>query len=367
MQEKDFAGDKKYYRVLKILNLLNEKGSVKIADLAAEFDVTERSIQRDIERVNMTFGLEQSGKGEYSFAAGVSLKEMRLSGEQLSALIFMNEIFKGMGGAFSKSFEALFQRMAKSSPWESPYSIIMPRPSKELDITKLIPDAETAILEHRKIRVDYPTKGVHASRVLSPLKLLVDNGFYYILAMGAKKGEYVKYRLDKMKNIELTPDTFTPPANIASQRPEDSDAPEDRPVSRRFLPQKRVLSPPKSNKGVPRRFHTAGIPAGTAHGSNSDHPQLDPGHRGSGAGKAQDRYPHPRRAIPEEDTTPGRLRNRKIAKRRRISLFHYFAVSLLRDLTVPFTERPGKPRACRRFPARYPAGPARLWVPPYPA
>ena len=215
MPQKDFAGDKKYYRVLKILNLLNENGKVRIADLAAEFDVPERSIQRDIERVNMTFGLEQSGKGEYSFAAGVSLKEMRLSGEQLSALIFMNEMFKGMGGAFSKSFEALFQRMAKSSPWESPYSIIMPRPSKDLDITKLIPDAETAILEHRKIRVDYPTKGVHASRILAPLKLLVDNGFYYILAMGAKKGEYVKYRLDKMKNIELTPDIFTPPANIA--------------------------------------------------------------------------------------------------------------------------------------------------------
>ena len=215
MPQKDFAGDKKYYRVLKILNLLNEQGKVRIADLATEFDVTERSIQRDIERINMTFGLEQSGKGEYSFAAGVSLKEMRLSGEQLSALIFMNEIFKGMGGAFSKSFEALFHRMTKSSPWESPYSIIMPRPGKGLDITKLIPDAETAILERRKIRVDYLKNGALTSRTLSPLKLLVDNGFYYILAMGAKKGEYVKFRLDKIKTIELMPETFTPPANIA--------------------------------------------------------------------------------------------------------------------------------------------------------
>jgi len=215
MPQKDFAGDKKYYRVLKILNLLNENGKVKIADLAVEFDVTERSIQRDIERVNMTFGLEQSGKGEYSFAAGVSLKEMRLSGEQLSALIFMNEIFKGMGGAFSKSFEALFHRMTKSSPWESPYAIIMPRPGKGLDITRFIPDAETAILEHRKIRVDYLKNGVLTNRILTPLKLLVDNGFYYILAMGGKKGEYIKYRLDKMKSLELTPETFTPPANIA--------------------------------------------------------------------------------------------------------------------------------------------------------
>ena len=214
MQKRDFAGDKKYYRILKILNLINEKGTVKIPDLAAEFNVTERSIQRDMERVNMTFGLEQTDAGEYAFAPGVSLKEMRLSGEQMSALIFMHEMFKGMGGAFSGSFEALFHRMTKSSPWESPYTIIMPRPGKDLDIRKFIPDTETAILEHRKIRIDYARKGETVPRTLSPLKILVDNGFYYILSMAEKKGEYVKYRLDNIKNLELTSQTFTPPANI---------------------------------------------------------------------------------------------------------------------------------------------------------
>ena len=214
MPKKDFTGDKKYYRVLKILNILNEKGSVRIADLAAEFNVSSRSIQRDLERVNMTFGLQQDCKGEYSFACGVSLKEMRLSEEQLSALILMKEMFKGMGGAFSRSFDALFRRMTKLSPWESPYAIIMPKPGKDLDISKLTPDVETAILEHRKIRVDYIKKGALTNRVLAPLKILVDNGFYYVLAMSEKRGEYVKYRLDNIKNLELTAQTFTPPADI---------------------------------------------------------------------------------------------------------------------------------------------------------
>ena len=214
MATKDFAGDKKYYRVLKILNLLNEKGKVKVPDLAEEFDVTERSIQRDIERVNMTFGLEQTDKGEYAFAPGVSLKEMRLSGEQMSALIFMHEMFKGMGGAFGKSFAALFHRMTKSSPWESPYSIIMPRPGKDLDIKKFIPDIETAILERRSINIDYVRKGESVLRTLAPLKILVDNGFYYVLSMGGKKDEYVKYRLDNIKSLELTSHNFIPPDNI---------------------------------------------------------------------------------------------------------------------------------------------------------
>ncbi|MEI7483015.1 MAG: WYL domain-containing protein [Elusimicrobiota bacterium] len=214
MSEKDFAGDKKYYRVLKILNLLNEKGKVRVTDLAAEFNVTERSIQRDIERVNMTFGLEQTEKGEYSFAPGVSLKEMRLSGEQMSALIFMHEMFKGMGGVFSGSFKALFHRMTKSSPWESPYSIIMPRPGKDLDIRKFIPDIETAILERRILRVDYAKKDEAVAHELRPLKIMVDNGFYYVLSMSDKKGEYIKFRLDKIKNLELTSQTFTPPGDI---------------------------------------------------------------------------------------------------------------------------------------------------------
>ncbi|HOW90322.1 MAG TPA: WYL domain-containing protein, partial [Elusimicrobiales bacterium] len=214
MSRKDFAGDKKYYRILKILSLLNEKGGVRVAELAAEFDVTPRSIQRDIERVNMTFGLQQNGKGEYAFAPGVSLKEMRLSEEQLSALILMNEMFKGMGGAFSRSFDSLFRRMTRSSPWESPYAIIMPRPGKGADFSGSIHSVETAILERRRIRVDYLKKGAVVSRILSPLKILVDNGFYYILALSDKKGEYLKYRLDNIKALELTGQTFTPPADI---------------------------------------------------------------------------------------------------------------------------------------------------------
>jgi len=52
MSKKD-SGDKKYYRVLNILNRLNE-GPVRVADLSDEFAVSERSIQRDIERINLT-------------------------------------------------------------------------------------------------------------------------------------------------------------------------------------------------------------------------------------------------------------------------------------------------------------------------
>ena len=215
MSLKDFSGDKKYYRVLKILNLLNERGKVRISELAADFAVSERSIQRDIERINMTFGLQQCAKGEYAFAAGVSLKEMRLSGEQLSALIFMNEMMKGMGGAFGKSFEALFRRMTKLSPWESPYAVVMPRPGKHLDISKFLPDLETAILENRRLRVDYLKKGTLSRRIISPLKILADNGFYYILSMSEKKGEFVKYRLDNIQSMELTRQTFAPPADTA--------------------------------------------------------------------------------------------------------------------------------------------------------
>ena len=46
-------GDKKYYRILNILNRLNA-GPVSTSELASEFNVSPRSVQRDIERINMT-------------------------------------------------------------------------------------------------------------------------------------------------------------------------------------------------------------------------------------------------------------------------------------------------------------------------
>lgn len=42
-----------------------------------------------------------------------------------------------------------------------------------------------------------------ATYKISPFKLIINDGYYYVLAWNAKKGSSITFRLDRMKNVEI--------------------------------------------------------------------------------------------------------------------------------------------------------------------
>ncbi len=211
MYQKD-SGDKKYFRVLNILNKLNE-GPVRVADLAAEFGVTERSIQRDLERINVTgFHLDNPQKGVYAFAGGVSLKSYNLSSEQLSVLVLMREMAGGMGGAIKDAFDKIFERATASSPSDSPFYAVGPRALNPLT-RKFYEDIVFAIEQTKKLKVRYVSAAGEKERVLCPVKILASENFFYMMASvdGGRAGEYPKFRVDRIRKLEILPEEFPPP------------------------------------------------------------------------------------------------------------------------------------------------------------
>ena len=212
MSKKD-AGDKKYYRVLNILNRLNE-GPVRVADLSSEFDVSERSIQRDIERINLTgFHLDNPQKGTYTFAPGVSLTSFNLSGEQLSVLVLMREMAGGMGGAIKDAFDQVFARATASTSADSPFYAVGPRALNPLT-RKFYEDISFAIENRKKLSVRYAgADGAVKDRVLCPVKIIASENFFYMMASadGREPDKFAKYRVDRIKRLDILPEEFTPP------------------------------------------------------------------------------------------------------------------------------------------------------------
>lgn len=209
---KNDSGDKKYYRVLNILNRLNE-GPVRIADLSAEFGVSERSIQRDIERINLTgFHLDAVQKGVYAFAPGVSLNSFNLSGEQLSVLVLMREMAGSLGGAIKDAFDNVFARATASTSADSPFYAVGPRALNPLT-RKFYEDIVFAIEHSKKIKASYASVSGVKDRVLCPVKILASEHFFYMMASvdGGKEGQFPKFRVDRIKKLEILPDEFTPP------------------------------------------------------------------------------------------------------------------------------------------------------------
>jgi len=213
VMNKNDSGDKKYYRVLNILNRLNE-GPVRVAELSAEFGVSERSIQRDIERINLTgFHLDAVQKGTYSFAPGVSLNSFNLSGEQLSVLVLMREMAGSLGGAIKDAFDKVFARATASVAGDSPFYSVGPRALNPLT-RKFYEDIVFAIEHHKKIKARYASVAGVKERVLCPVKILASEHFFYMMAGpdGPRTGQFQKFRVDRIKSLDILPDEFLPPA-----------------------------------------------------------------------------------------------------------------------------------------------------------
>ncbi|HCC46712.1 MAG TPA: hypothetical protein DEQ38_01125 [Elusimicrobia bacterium] len=211
MYQKD-SGDKKYFRVLNILNRLNE-GPVRVAELSAEFGVSERSIQRDIERINLTgFHLDAPEKGVYTFSGGVSLKTFNLTSDQLSVLVLMREMAGGMGGAIAEAFDKVFARATSASASDSHFYAVGPRALNPLT-RKFYEDISFAIEQRKKLKVRYASVSGEKERVLCPVKILASETFFYMMASvdGGKEGQFPKFRVDRIKKLEILPEEFTPP------------------------------------------------------------------------------------------------------------------------------------------------------------
>ena len=83
MSTKNKSYDKKIFRLFYILNRLDTSKDVTTRELSEEFDVTYRTVQRDLQLLNITgFPIVTSEKGHHSFLEGFSLKKMLLTKEE---------------------------------------------------------------------------------------------------------------------------------------------------------------------------------------------------------------------------------------------------------------------------------------------
>lgn len=208
--------DKKIFRLVSILNKLNGGGKVRSSELAGEFNVSIRSVQRDLDLLNMTgFPLDIPEKGVYSFMPGFSLRKLMLTNEEASLLTFFHEIADSLGNNFSQSFRSLVSKVLARED-DSPFYVKLPEIRDRMKNFPFVKELEEAIRDDRKVSIKYETdKGIEVHK-LCPLKLVNFEGFWYLLAMPDKKREFRKFRSEKIKGLELLDEGFDPPKNVRS-------------------------------------------------------------------------------------------------------------------------------------------------------
>ena len=205
--------DKRIFRFVWILNKLSNGNAVTTAELSVEFNVSNRTVQRDIKLLSEAgFPIISDGVGNHFFMDGFSLKKALLTHEEASLIAAMYEMSSSLGDTFKASFNEIYHKIL-ASDFNTPYYVKLQScvHDKENIIIKTV---EKAIESNKKIVVKYKSKDGIKEYGLSPLKLVFYDGFWYVLAFSVSKQIFKKFRLDYIKSAKLLTEQFTPPENI---------------------------------------------------------------------------------------------------------------------------------------------------------
>jgi len=214
MSTKNTSYDKKVFRLFFILNQLDSCRKVSTSKLAKEFNVSPRTVQRDIVLLNTTgFPIISMEKGYHSFVEGFSLKKMMLTREEASLLSFLHDISKSLGGKFEDSFSSILKKVV-SNEQNSAFYVKLPEGSKISKDYPFIQDLEEAVKDNIKIVLHYKTPEKEGDYRVCPLKIIFFDGFWYLLAQVDGKDWIIKFRLENIINIELLDEYFTTPRNL---------------------------------------------------------------------------------------------------------------------------------------------------------
>ena len=171
--------DKILTRLTVILSKLNEGESLSVKDLAQEFSVSERTIQRDFNERLASFPIYQENK-KWNMQEGFRVEKTK-SLEDALVLDIIEKITEGIGGSFSTKAQKLLSKIKNEE-----FNPIYTKLNIE-DISDQFTDIqiiESAIKDQKELQFSYDDEK-HQGYTLQvqPLKIVNFEGFWYLVAL----------------------------------------------------------------------------------------------------------------------------------------------------------------------------------------
>ena len=182
-----------------ILSRLNDGEALSVKELAEEFNVSERTIQRDFnERLISSFPVYQDKK-KWKMQDGFRL-EKSTSVEDAVVLDIMQKLIEGAGNKFSSKANKLLSKIKNDS-----FNPIYAKLDMEDigDKLKEVQELEIAITNKKQIKCQYDFEGYNKELDLKPLKIANYEGFWYLIALDSRNDILKKYYLKNIHQIKV--------------------------------------------------------------------------------------------------------------------------------------------------------------------
>lgn len=215
-------------RLLSILLMLQTRGRLTAETLAAEFEVSVRTIYRDIDQLSAAGAPVYADRGR---AGGFQLLDgyrTRLTGltDAEAETLFLGGLSgpaaqMGFSGAVTtmqlKLLAALPpERQAAAERLAGRFHLDPVGWYQDADEAERLPVIAQAVWTNRRIAVRYESWKGEVARTLEPLGLILKGGLWYLAAraVGASRAEPRTYRASNILELTVTEETFERPAGF---------------------------------------------------------------------------------------------------------------------------------------------------------
>nr|WP_311931686.1 YafY family protein [Microbispora sp. H11081] len=203
-------------RLLRLLSLLSTRQSWRCADLAAQLQITERTVRRDIARLReLGYGIEsEMGPwGGYHLGPGSSIPPLILDEEEALAVAvgLRTAAFSGVSGSDQAALSALLKlrqvlpaRVAgRLGDLDAAFTHTAHPDDSQISPALLL-DLATACRRGERARLTYrDSAGTTSTRRVDPYRLIYTGRRWYLLAYDLTRQDWRTFRTDRI--VDATP------------------------------------------------------------------------------------------------------------------------------------------------------------------
>jgi predicted DNA-binding transcriptional regulator YafY len=227
-------------RLLGILTILLQNERVTASYLAEKFEVTRRTIGRDMDalcQAGIPIITRQGGGGGISIAEGFKLDKSVLTREELSGMI---AALKGIGSVSDKSnMEKLLDKLSanKNAVVSLREPIVIDLASHyKVSLTEKIELIKKAVQEQRLIEFDYYYEKGLTRRRIEPLFVIFHWTAWYVFGFCTLRRDFRMFKLQRLWGLQLCEESFVQREIPPEKQDFNSHLPDDKKLVALFEP-----------------------------------------------------------------------------------------------------------------------------------
>ena len=215
----DYSETNRLSRLTAILIQLQTKRIVTAAELASKFDISKRTIYRDIKALEQSDVpiFTEEGKG-YTLMDGYKVPPVMFTEKQANALILAEQlVLKNKDASFVKDYSEAIDKIKSILRYNikdkanlladrTQYNEVLNQERNSNNLS----DLQNALTNHNLVKIQYVNKeGTITNRLIEPFALLSSENWYLVAECRLRK-EFRFFRLDRIQKMEILSENFEP-------------------------------------------------------------------------------------------------------------------------------------------------------------